>query len=121
MFPLEKIIYFEKKEMTKINDTYVCVWCGEEIWPASKTCRNHCSHCFLSLHVDDKIPGDRASDCEGLMIPIEYLIANGTTKIHFQCIVCGKYHWNKIADDDEIAEINTWIGYRKAKTTMCCY
>lgn len=106
--------------MKKINDTFICVWCGKEVPPAKKTCRNHCPWCFLSLHVDDKIPGDRASTCEWLMIPKEYLIANGVTKIHFQCVVCGAQHWNKLADDDHVADINKRIGYRKAKTSMCC-
>ncbi|NCQ81548.1 RNHCP domain-containing protein [bacterium] len=24
--------------------------------PAQKTCRNHCPHCFVSLHVDGDVP-----------------------------------------------------------------
>ena len=106
--------------MKKINQSFTCVGCGKEIPPAKKTCRNHCPWCFLSLHVDDKIPGDRASECGGLMIPREYLIANGTTKIQFQCVVCEKQHRNKLADDDDMGELNKWIGYWKAKTSTCC-
>ena len=101
--------------MKKINLWFDCIWCGESVSPAEKTSRNHCSKCFLSLHVDGELPGDRASSCSGLMIPIEYVIANGKTKIHFICVNCGKDHRNKTASDDEIGSIDRVIVKWKKK------
>ncbi|MDR0282119.1 MAG: RNHCP domain-containing protein [Candidatus Peribacteria bacterium] len=72
---------------------------------AKKTCRNHCPFCFTSLHVDESVPGDRASSCGGKMFPIAYEMKNSDYKILFRCEKCGKEHWNKRAGDDEIETI----------------
>lgn len=89
--------------MKKINESFVCVHCGKAISQAAKTCRNHCPYCFVSLHVDGKIPWDRTSSCPGFMYPTTYELKNGQYKICFVCAVCGKTHRNKRADDDQIA------------------
>jgi DNA-directed RNA polymerase subunit RPC12/RpoP len=91
--------------MKKINEWFKCVNCWFEVPPASKTCRNHCPKCFVSIHVDDKIPGDRKSNCWWVMYPIDYKISNWEIKILFKCSKCWKLHWNKAADDDEISEL----------------
>ncbi|PID34858.1 MAG: hypothetical protein CR971_01070 [candidate division SR1 bacterium] len=88
--------------MKKINESFVCIGCGKEIPPAKKTCRNHCPYCFTSLHVDGEIPGDRSAECKGKMFPVEYFLKNGERKILFKCSVCGKEHWNKKAEDDDM-------------------
>ena len=88
--------------MKKINETFVCISCGREVPLADRTCRNHCPYCFCSLHVDGDIPGDRNSDCHGKMKPKIYEIRNGEMKILFVCEKCGKEHWNKRADDDDM-------------------
>jgi hypothetical protein len=62
--------------MKKINETFICINCKKEIPLAAKTCRNHCPHCFVSLHVDGDIPGDRNTACHGKMYPRQYLLAN---------------------------------------------
>ena len=49
----------------KIED-FVCGNCGENIKGDGYT--NHCPKCLWSKHVDIN-PGDRASDCGGLMEP----------------------------------------------------
>lgn len=87
--------------MKKINESFTCVDCQRLIPPAAKTCRNHCPHCFTSLHVDGDIPGDRNTACGGIMRPIQMKTANGQTKILFLCTKCRKEHWNKLAEDDE--------------------
>ncbi len=101
--------------MKKINEWFKCVWCQFEVPLADKTCRNHCSQCFLSLHVDGELPGDRNTSCHGQMIPIEYEIRNGETKIHSQCVICKKEHWNKIADDDNLWELDHKITFWRSK------
>lgn len=50
------------------NETFTCKVCGWICSPqgAGTDHRNHCPNCLSSLHVDDE-PGDRASDCGGIM------------------------------------------------------
>ena len=88
--------------MKKINEGFVCINCGKDVPPAPKTSRNHCPWCFFSLHVDDKVPGDRASSCGGVMNPVAYKVNGDRLKILFRCEKCGKEHWNKIAEDDDL-------------------
>ena len=101
--------------MKKINESFPCVNCGNIIPEAKKTCRNHCPYCFVSLHVDGDVPGDRASNCPGKMYPIAYEIKNGGMKILFECATCHKNHRNKRADDDEVIDLDMYI--KKYKTT----
>jgi len=63
----------------------------------------------MSQHVDGEMPGDRDTQCHGKMIPTEYDIRNGETKIHFVCMSCQKDHRNKAADDDELWELDSRI------------
>lgn len=102
--------------MKKINESFMCLWCGKEIPPASKTCRNHCPYCFVSQHVDWAIPWDRVAKdtCWGRMYPVEYEIKNGVTKIHFICEKCQKSHRNKSSSDDKLSDIDKYIwDYKK--------
>lgn len=95
--------------MKKINESFICIHCGKHISQAAKTCRNHCPHCFVSLHVDGEIPGDRATTCGWTMYPTAYEIRNWQLKICFQCKQCGKIHRNKRADDDKVEKLNEYI------------
>jgi len=91
--------------MKKINESFICANCWSKIPLASKTCRNHCPHCFASMHVDGDVPGDRASTCKWIMYPVEYKLKNSDYKILFVCSKCGKRHRNKRAGDDEIPRL----------------
>ena len=53
------------------NDTFTCKVCGRVCTPqnAGSDHRNHCPNCLSSLHVDED-PGDRVSDCGGIMEPV---------------------------------------------------
>lgn len=63
--------------------------------------RNHCPNCLFSLHVDDKRPGDRRSDCHALMQPVGLLARrNGEQVIIHLCLGCGKEHPNRVGADD---------------------
>ena len=53
------------------NETFTCHKCGKDVTlHPTGSARNHCPYCLYSLHVDTESPGDRASDCHGLMDPI---------------------------------------------------
>jgi hypothetical protein len=62
--------------------------------------RSHCPECLWSLHVD-RVPGDRASSCGGLMRPtaVEGSPSRGWQIIHV-CSTCGFRRRNKTAEDD---------------------
>lgn len=95
--------------MKKINEAFTCIYCKTSVEQASKTCRNHCPMCFVSLHVDGDIPGDRNTLCHGTMYPIAYEWKSDDVKILFQCTKCTKKHRNKRADDDAITQLDEKI------------
>ncbi|WP_083249016.1 RNHCP domain-containing protein [Bacillus solimangrovi] len=80
------------------NTAFQCDNCREQISPLTNgSYRNHCPYCLHSKHMDNK-PGDRASECRGLMAPIELEYSNkkGYQIVH-KCKKCGKVGKNKIA------------------------
>ena len=100
--------------MKKINETFTCTHCKQTVPEAQGTCRNHCPFCFVSLHVDGDIPGDRDTECYGKMYPSMYEIKNWDMKILFQCEKCGKQHRNKRSKDDEVEGLDKLIeDYKK--------
>ena len=63
--------------------------------------RNHCPNCLSSLHVDEE-PGDRASDCGGIMEPVAVWVRKGGEwAIIHRCKRCGKLSSNRVAADDK--------------------
>ncbi|HWG84283.1 MAG TPA: RNHCP domain-containing protein, partial [Deinococcales bacterium] len=83
------------------NESFTCANCGREVPPATNgSCRNHCPYCLCSLHVDD-FPGDRASDCGGLLEPVsvDHDSKKGWVIVH-RCRACGAVKRNKAALDD---------------------
>ncbi|MEU5871040.1 RNHCP domain-containing protein [Glycomyces sp. NPDC047369] len=63
--------------------------------------RNHCPQCLASLHVDRRIPGDRASECKGRMEAVAvFTRPDGEWMIVHQCLSCGELSSNRIAGDD---------------------
>lgn len=70
-------------------DPFTCKVCGREILPegAGSDHRNHCPYCLSSVHVDNE-PGDRASECHGVMEPISVWVrktASGLLSIAVRC------------------------------------
>ena len=59
----------ENKRFSKNDSGFVCENCGREVEPLGYTSRNHCPYCLHSKHLDIN-PGDRASDCRGLLVPV---------------------------------------------------
>lgn len=92
------------KKRRKENSNFICVVCKSEIKALSNgSYRNHCPICLHSLHVDLYKPGDRLSDCHGIMEPIRlvYHSKKGQQLIH-RCKTCGKESVNKVAIDDPV-------------------
>ncbi|MDZ7801566.1 MAG: RNHCP domain-containing protein [Trueperaceae bacterium] len=83
------------------NQGFTCVECGAGVRPlANGSVRNHCPHCLHSLHVDVG-PGDRGSDCGGVLEPIgvEPGGKGDWTLVH-RCRRCGAVRRNRAALDD---------------------
>lgn len=81
------------------NCAFICANCGKEVLPLTNgSYRNHCPHCLYSLHVDNT-PGDRASNCKGLMKPIGVIYhSKKGYQIQHKCEKCGFERTNKIAE-----------------------
>ena len=96
----------ERKNFIMKNEVFICENCGKRNNLLKGGYRNHCKYCLYSKHVDDLIPGDRASNCKSLMAPIELdkSGSKGYIIIH-KCIKCGKEIRNKTATDDSIDAI----------------
>ncbi|MFE0021090.1 RNHCP domain-containing protein [Amycolatopsis sp. NPDC059021] len=80
-----------------------CVGCRLDVPPdAPGTAhRNHCPHCLASLHVDRRVPGDRAASCRGRMEALSMSVRpDGEWLIIHQCRTCGELSANRIAGDD---------------------
>ncbi|MGW1014312.1 RNHCP domain-containing protein [Streptomyces termitum] len=63
--------------------------------------RNHCPHCLTSLHVDRKIPGDRAANCRGRMDALGIAVRpDGEWLLVHRCAACAALSTNRPAADD---------------------
>jgi hypothetical protein len=90
-----------KRFQRKIED-FTCGECGEEIKGDGYT--NHCPHCLWSKHVDIN-PGDRASDCGGLMEPVSKEIEKDEYVITHRCVECKYEKRNKSAPKDDFDKL----------------
>ena len=92
----------EVKRFEKNDNGFICENCGFEVAPLGYTSRDHCPKCLCSKHLDIN-PGDRASTCKGLMVPV---YAEPDAKkgfvITYKCIVCKAVMRNKSASDDDM-------------------
>jgi hypothetical protein len=83
------------------NVPFICIACEKYVMPLQNgSYRNHCPFCLMSIHVDNT-PGDRKSECNGLMIPYKlvYKGSKGWQIVH-KCKQCSHEKANKIAVDD---------------------
>lgn len=84
------------------NEVFTCRVCGRTVVleGAGSGHRNHCPNCLSSLHVDNE-PGDRASDCGGIMEPVAVWVRkSGEWAIIHRCRRCGAFSSNRTAADD---------------------
>ena len=91
------------KNFIKKEENFVCKVCKKEVRGTGYT--NHCPNCLWSKHVDEEIPGDRASVCRGLMKPVGVEIKSGEYILVYKCQKCGKKTRNKTAKEDKLEEI----------------
>jgi rubrerythrin len=90
------------RKFQRKKENFVCESCGAEVTGDGYT--NHCPICLCSKHVDIN-PGDRASDCKGLMEPIALENKDGEQVIVHRCVVCGYKKKNKTSKEDSFEEL----------------
>jgi len=91
------------KKFYRNKEDFTCEMCGELVRGNGYT--NHCPICFCSKHVDIN-PGDRASQCRGLMKPASYHKdgKKGIVLTH-KCTKCFEEKNNKLASTDSIENL----------------
>jgi ribosomal protein L37AE/L43A len=85
------------------KEDFTCDFCKTKVKGTGYT--NHCPRCLYSKHVDEAIPGDRASGCQGLMLPIKVENHGQEYVLIHKCLKCGKETKNKTAKEDNFEEI----------------
>jgi len=81
--------------MKNVVENFICEVCGEKIIGNGTT--DHCPNCLWGKHVDEEVPGDRASMCKGLMRPMAAEYQNDNFKILYKCESCNHEFWVKAA------------------------
>jgi hypothetical protein len=89
----------QSRRFTTNDAGFLCEHCGLDVRPLGTTSRNHCPACLYSRHVDVN-PGDRASDCGGMMraVGVETDGRRGYVLVH-RCERCGAVRRNRAAVD----------------------
>lgn len=87
------------RKFTMIDESFICSECGAEVQPLKYTARDHCPYCLHSLHLDI-YPGDRASECKGMLEPIGIKKHKDAYKIIYRCRKCKEEKVNISAIDD---------------------
>ena len=83
------------------NEAFTCIHCQKKIEKSRGKIRDHCPFCLRGLHLDN-IPGDRASDCHGKLVPVEFILDHGEIIIRYQCERCTQRYQVKAHPDDQI-------------------
>ena len=84
------------------DEEFVCKNCGAKVPVLGYSSRDHCPKCLYSMHVD-VLPGDRAEECQGMLVPISAQInSKKGYVIIYKCKKCGKIRKNVYAKDDNM-------------------
>lgn len=90
------------KMFQKNIEDFKCENCGNHVTGDGYT--NHCPECLWSKHVDNN-PGDRESECCGLMEPIKIEMEKGEFVITHRCQRCLYEKRNRISKGDKYEKL----------------
>ena len=90
------------------KENFVCEKCGEKVIGDGYT--DHCPKCLWGKHVDDVLPGDRASKCQGAMEPIRTVYEKGRFRINYRCVECGHEFLVREGERDERERLLELVG-----------
>jgi len=86
-----------KKFQKRVED-FVCEHCNNPVKGNGFT--NHCPKCIWGKHVDIN-PGDRKSECGGMMEPIRVEKKGPKFHVVHKCIKCGLLKQNVVSPEDD--------------------
>ncbi|MFI5412497.1 MAG: RNHCP domain-containing protein [Candidatus Micrarchaeales archaeon] len=86
------------KRFTRNIEDFTCINCGFKVRGTGYT--DHCPKCLWGKHVDVN-PGDRASDCGGMLEPIKTESNRKDIVIIYKCKKCGATKKNNSAAEDD--------------------
>lgn len=89
----------ETKRFQRVEEDFSCENCGSHVKGSGYT--NHCPNCLWSKHVDVN-PGDRASDCGGMMEPVGLEVKGNEKIIMYKCTQCKASKRNKASKNDNV-------------------
>lgn len=92
----------EERRFQKRKEDFACEKCGMKVKGNGYT--DHCPNCLWSKHVDIN-PGDRESECGGMMEPVGVELKGNEYIIYYKCTKCGFSHKVKAAHNDNFEEI----------------
>jgi RNHCP domain len=89
--------------MKRTIEDFVCEKCGKEVKGNGYT--NQCPACLWSKHVDN-VPGDRESECGGMMKPIGVEVKQGVIdRVVLKCEKCKFERPSPVLADDNREEL----------------
>lgn len=84
------------------DESFLCVKCGGQVDRGGAQVRDHCPLCLTGLHVDD-VPGDRAADCGGMLVPYDFTVeGRAGVIISYRCERCGYQFRVRSHPDDKL-------------------
>ncbi len=90
------------KLFQKRKEDFVCEKCDTKVEGSGYT--NHCPECLWGKHVDIN-PGDRASDCGGMMDPVAVEIKGDQYILLHKCEKCRFERKNKVEEKDNFGAV----------------
>ena len=90
------------KKFQRTIEDFTCEHCQARVKGNGYT--NHCPRCLWSKHVDVH-PGDRASECGGMMKPVGIELKGQDYIILHRCEKCGHEKRNISAPEDDFEDI----------------
>ncbi len=81
------------------KEDFTCEHCGFFVVGNGYT--NHCPKCLWGKHVDVN-PGDRASECQGMLKPYSWTMQKQEFIVIHKCVKCGFIGRNKLSDGDSM-------------------
>jgi hypothetical protein len=101
---------------TARDEAFTCDRCGYDVPAHGRTARDHCPRCLWSRHVD-RIPGDRAETCRGLLEPVGVSRRGRGYDLHYRCVACGAPRVNQaLLDGDEPDSWDAVVALSVART-----
>lgn len=87
------------KVFQRKKEDFTCGHCGFSVMGNGYT--NHCPKCLWSKHADVH-PGDRASECGGMMEPFSWTMEKQVFIVMHACVKCGFVRRNKLSQGDDL-------------------